>query len=135
MPATDLLKGAPLFLQKRYGSIRGHVKSVIETDYPKLDIRTVRSEDLEFIQMVAFIYVLQGFFFDGYRAANRTVEILNDLGVKDFSIGSSRFAPGSDAVLMGKKLAEQLLQQITDDSLRELITKATSIGQLIRELF
>jgi hypothetical protein len=135
MASTDLLKGAPLFLQKRYGSIRAHVKSVIENEYPDLDQRSIPPEDIEFIQIIAFVYVLQGFFVDGHKAANSAVTILHDLGVQSFKIGSARFAPGSEAVMLGKRLAEQLLDQIKDQSLRLLISRATSLGELVRKLF
>jgi hypothetical protein len=135
MAFTDLLNGAPLFLQRRYGSIRAHVKSVIESEYPDIDQRSIPREDIEFIQVIAFVYVLQGFFVDGHKAAEGAVTILQDLGVHSFKIGSAQFAPRSEAVMLGKKLADQLLDQIKDESLRNLISTTTSLGELVRKLF
>lgn len=135
MPAHDILKGAPLFIQRRYNSIRAHVRSVLETEYPKVNLRRIPSEDLEFIQLIAFVFILRSFFSDGHKAAERAVKIFNDLGVQQFSIGRATFAPNSEAVLMGKKLADDLLMRIDDEALKKMIIEAKSLGELARELF
>lgn len=134
MAANDVLSGAPLFLQRRYGSIRGYVRSTIEVEFPKLDIDRIPRADLDFIQLIAFVYVLRAFFEDGHRAAKEAVDIFAELHVREFSIGSSRFAKGSDALVLGKALARDLLAKVHDNELRQLIAKSTSLGILVRDL-
>jgi hypothetical protein len=132
---SDILSGAPLFLQKRYGSIKAYVRSIIETEFPRLDVEKIPREDLEFIQLIAFIYVLHSFIEDGHRAAKEAVRIFGELDVRKFSIGSSRFAEGSEAVLLGEQLARDLLERIQDQALRSLIAHSPSVSALVRKLF
>jgi hypothetical protein len=134
MAEGALLVGAPLFLQRRYGSLRQYVRSIIETEFPHLDVSKIRSEDLEFVQVITFMYVVHGFFEDGHRAAKEAVRVFGRLKVKEFSIGRTEFAKDSQAVLLGRRLAEDLLQTIRDDGLRKLVASATSAGALVRVL-
>jgi len=132
--SSDILSGAPLFLQKRYGSIKAYVRSIIETEFPRLDIDKIPRADLEFIQLIAFVYVLHSFIEDGHRAAKEAVRIFGELDVPEFSIGSRRFAEGSEALILGEQLARDLLERIQDQDLRRLIAHSPSVGALVREL-
>jgi|SRR6266567_4989859 len=134
MALHDALAEAPLFLQRRYGSIRTYVRSIIDVEYPDLDIREISGEDIEFIQLVALIFVLHNFLDDGHKAAVRAVKILEELGVNSFTIGNTTFARDNEAVMRGRKLADELLQSISDESLKKLIVTTESLGVLVREL-
>jgi hypothetical protein len=134
MPTGDILSGAPLFLQKRYGSIKAYVRSTIETEFPRLDIAKISRADLEFVQLIAFVFILRGFFEDGHRAAKEAVRIFGELDVTEFSIGSNRFAENSYALELGEELGRDLLARIDDRELRSLITSSSSLGELIHTL-
>lgn len=134
MPTGDILSGAPLFLQKRYGSIKAYVRSTIETEFPRLKVEEIPRADLDFIQLVAFVYVLHSFIEDGHRAAKEAVRIFGELDVREFSIGSSRFAEGSEALALGEQLARDLLARIRDQDLQRLIADSPSVGVLVRTL-
>src|SRR6266478_5550803 len=117
MPATNIPAGAPLFLQRRYGAMRQYVRAIIEEQFPRLDVRRMESDDLEFIQLIAFVYILRGFFEDGHRAAKEAVRVFSDLDVHEFSIGSTKFSEDSEAVNLGRILSDQLLATIHDREL------------------
>lgn len=134
MPATNILAGAPLFLQRRYGAMRQYVRAIIEEQFPRLDVRRMESDDLEFIQLIAFVYILRGFFEDGHRAAKEAVRVFSDLDVHEFSIGSTKFSEDSEAVNLGRILSDQLLATIHDRELQSLIANSDSVGELVHAL-
>jgi hypothetical protein len=59
---------------------------------------------------------------------------LTELGVDSFSIGNTTFARDNEAVMRGKKLADELLHSIEDESLQKLIVTTDSLGVLVHEL-
>jgi hypothetical protein len=134
MPGADILSGAPLFLQRRYGAIRQYVRAIIEEQFPRLDIRRMESDDLEFIQLIAFVYILRGFFEDGHRAAKEAVRVFSDLNVHEFSIGSTKFSEDSKAVNLGRTLSTRLMATVHDRELRSLIAESDSVGELVHAL-
>lgn len=134
MPRAEILAGAPLFLQRRYGAIRQYVRALIEEQFPRLDLRKMESDDLEFIQLIAFVYILRGFFEDGHRAAKEAVRVFSGLDVHEFSIGSTRFSENSEAVNLGRKLSDRLLATVHNRELRTLIVESDSVGQLVHAL-
>jgi hypothetical protein len=134
MPGAEILSGAPLFLQRRYGAIRQYVRAMIEERFPRLDIRRMETDDLEFIQLIAFVYILRGFFEDGHRAAKEAVRVFSDLDVHEFSIGSTKFSEDSEAVNLGRILSDKLLATIHDRELQSLIAKSDSVGELVDAL-
>lgn len=131
MTASDLLKGCPLFLQKRYSSLGQHVRSVIETEFPDLDLRKVPREDIETLQLISFVFVLTSFFKDSHLAAKKSVDTFADLGVNEFRIGSASFHEGSESVEAGRILGEQMLESISDDGLRTHIRSSENLGELL----
>jgi hypothetical protein len=134
MPATNILAGAPLFLQRRYGAVRQYVRAIIEEQFPRLDIRRMQSDDLEFIQLIAFVYILRGFFEDGHRAAKEAVRVFSDLDVHEFTIGSTKFSQDSETVNLGRTLSHQLLATVHDRELQSLIADSDSVGELVHAL-
>jgi len=134
MRGADILSGAPLFLQRRYGAIRQYVRAIIEEQFPRLDIRRMESDDLEFIQLIAFVYILRGFFEDGHRAAKEAVRVFSDLNVHEFSIGSTKFSEDSKAVNLGRTLSTRLMATVHDRELRSLIAESDSVGELVHAL-
>ena len=134
MPAGNILAGAPLFLQRRYGAIRQYVRAIIEEQFPRLDLRRIEGDDLEFIQLIAFVYILRGFFEDGHRAAKEAVRVFSDLDVHEFSIGSTKFSEDSEAVNLGRVTFRSATQTIHDRELRSLITDSDSVGELVHAL-
>jgi type I restriction enzyme, R subunit len=112
----------------------GLFRSTIETEFPRLEVEKIPRADLEFIQLTAFVYVLHSFIEDGHRAAKEAVRIFGELDVREFSIGSSRFAEGSEALELGEQLARDLLARIKDQDLRRLIAHSSSVGVLVRTL-
>ena len=134
MPDTNILAGAPLFLQRRYGAVRQYVRAIIEEQFPRLDLRRMESDDLEFIQLIAFVYILRGFFEDGHRAAKEAVRVFRDLDVHEFSIGSTKFSEDSEAVNLGRKLSDQLLKTIHVRELQSLVRRSDSVGQLVHAI-
>src|ERR1700680_4711435 len=127
----DVLAAAPLFVQRRYSAIRGYVRAVIETEFPRVEGRLSR-EDQELVQIAALIYTLYNFFEDGHRAARDAVRILRRLDVAELRIGSQVFTDRSEATWRGRRLAEELLNQIDDKTMRDVITSSASLGQLVR---
>ena len=134
MPATNVLDGAPLFLQRRYGAMRQYVRAIIEEQFSRLDVRRMERDDLEFIQLIAFVYILRAFFEDGHRAAKEAVRVFGDLDVPEFSIGSTKFSEDSEAVNLGRILSDQLLDTVHDRELQSLIADSDSVGELVHAL-
>jgi hypothetical protein len=114
--------------------MRQYVRAIIEEQFPRLDVRRMESDDLEFIQVIAFVYILRGFFEDGHRAAKEAVRVFSDLDVHEFSIGSTIFSEDSEAVNLGRTLSDQLLATIHDRELQSLITHSDSVGELVHDL-
>lgn len=133
MPQDDVLAAAPLFVQRRYNSIRGYVRALIETEFPLVERRLSR-EDRELIQIASLIYTLHHFFEDGHHAARNAVRILRRLKISELRIGSQVFAENSEATLRGRRLADDLLSQIQNETVRNLIVSSSSLGHLVRAL-
>lgn len=134
MANPDFLRGAPLFLQRRYGSIRAYVRSIIEADFPSLEIRRIDPDDLDTIYLVVFVYVLREFFEDGYKAASDAVRVLQPFDIREFTIGSTTFSEGNEAVMRGRVLANDLLDRIHNEALKAMILRSESIGELVHNL-
>jgi hypothetical protein len=94
----------------------------------------MESDDLEFIQLIAFVYILRGFFEDGHRAAKEAVRVFSDLDVHEFSIGSTKFSEDSRAVNLGRTLSTRLMATVHDRELRSLIAESDSVGELVHAL-
>jgi hypothetical protein len=134
MATSDLLKGAPLFLQRRYSSLGPYVLSVIETEVDGIDPRDLSRDQIETIQLLAFIYTLHAFLEDSHRAVKATVATFSKLGVRKFNIGAAEFFEGSESVEISRRLGEALLESIPSEEIRKLLLGSDSLGELVKKL-
>lgn len=69
-------------------------------------------DDLQAIQLAAFVYGLQDFLREGSRAAARAADAFAALGVEGFKVGREYFSGRNEAVTRGEILANQLVDEL-----------------------
>ena len=106
---SDWLNNLPKSVRQRFEGIGGYVTSVLEEAGLRESLKTA---DVQRIQMIAFIRTLSEFLEDGSRAAKEAVTAFSALGAKSFKIGTEVFEEGSPAVTRGSRLAAPLPRQL-----------------------
>jgi hypothetical protein len=145
MNKDDFVNSTPKFLMARFFSINKFVWDNLVSDQLRQDLigRKKKSERRqEFARlksisneasMLVYIFLLNKFFKQGSEAAKTAVDTFKELNVDGFYIGSNYFSGRNDKVLQGEKIANLLLESITDEKAKELITKADHISDILEK--
>lgn len=132
---AEIVNQLPQKLQSRFESLGSYVRGVIQEERERLerDI-TVDTEDIQFIQLAALIYLLDSFMRTGTVAARNASSIFEQFGLAGFEIGSSRFTQSNENTLRGERLAQNLRSVIAATSLNRFITNSSSMRDLVIRL-
>ena len=143
MNISEIMKSAPRYLTLRYGSLNSYVwESLFPQDYRNRIFSRIKSEPErkgKFIKMksladeaslLVFIFVTRKIFQEGATAAKDTVDILKELDVEEFYLGSAKFSGRNENVILGDLLAEELLN-LLDDEMKTFLLEAHYVSNII----
>lgn len=141
---SSLLNDAPPFINKLYAGLNGYVReklypparfSVLLRRKTKKEIDDKKQwmkNNTSSATVIVLIFLLYKQFIRNSEMIDETLDVLNDLGVKEFSIGKTKFEKGNENVMAGRLLAESLLMSIEQDViLKKIILDSTSVVGLI----
>lgn len=134
MSFQSVLSKAPLFLRKRFSSLReytskllyDHARARFKKDhfYWSKENDPRRAKVIDQATLAYFIVLQKTFYERTTEASIETVNCFKDLDIPQFVIGSAQFYKNSEDVLRGKLLAEALIQHITDDIVKRIVNEA-----------
>lgn len=130
---SEIIRLLPQPLQKRFYSLGNYVEAAIE-EQEESKRKRLKREDISYIQLAVFVYSLNWLLREGTKAAQRSIEVLEDFGAAGFNVGSVAFRKDNENTLLGRRLAEKLIQSLENTSLLEHVRKAKSISALIKNL-
>lgn len=139
---SEIIRLLPQPLRTRFNSLGNYVKTVFEGQGKnRLRKSKLTDEDIRFVQLAAFIYSINFFLREGTKAAQTAAETLEKLQVKNaniriegFNVGSTIFKKDNENTLLGRTLAESLMQSLAGTPLLKHIEQATSMSNLIKNL-
>lgn len=88
-------------------------------------------DDIQLIQLAAFIYTLGTFFRAGTHAARSAATLFEQFGMSGFQIGTTDFTQYNRNTRRGELLADDLMQSLLRTPLAEIIMNAQTMKQLI----
>jgi len=113
----EVLLGMPYRLRTRFEWIGAYVTSVIEEERNTVShVERLTRAEVQLVQLEVLSQYLDMFFRDGTAAAIKAVDVLNMMGVRGFSIGSSTFRGRNKEVMRGNKLSQSLRKTVTNIS-------------------
>jgi hypothetical protein len=142
MNLSDVTKTAPKYLNDRSGSLRSYVQEVLFPDRVRdLILRRASKGEkkrtiteiasvVEEATLLAYVFVTHRTFIEGSKAAKNAVDTFEELGVPGFYLGTTYFSRRNEAVILGDKLAEQMLAEL-DDTAREIILRSEKLYQVL----
>jgi hypothetical protein len=130
---SQIVRQLPPSFRGTFNSLGQYVQGVIReirgNDAPPLSAKRLR-----FIQLMVFIYLLNRYLEEGTKAAERAVEISNELGFESFSIGRTVFSKDNENTMLGRRLAKELLSSVNEPALIEIFQQSNSVRSLVRNL-
>lgn len=145
MNIYEIIKNGPRYLTIRYGSLNSYVwEHLFPQDYKNRILGKIKNKEekkekiikmkelVDEATVLVFIFVTRQIFTEGSRAAKETVDILKELGVNEFYLGSKKFTKRNENVILGDNLAQELLLSL-DDKTQKLILEAKYPYQIINE--
>lgn len=143
MSIHEIFKKAPRYLTSRYNSLNSYVwDKLFPKDYVNRKLRGIKDENVkkekiammkllaDEVSFMVFVFVMRKIFTEGATASKNTVDILKELGVDEFYLGSTKFTERNDNVIMGDILAERLMSCL-DDKSKIKIQETKYISELI----
>src|SRR5258708_22099315 len=137
---SDIVNQLPQKLQIRFTSLGSYVLALINEveeatsqsnpDQP----RKLTTDDTQFIQLMAFIYMLDQLMRDGTRAARSASTMFESLGMSGFLIGRTAFTRNNANTLRGETLANGLRVSLADQRLQAIIANASCVRSLVERL-
>jgi hypothetical protein len=135
LTVSEIIRLLPQKLQQRFNSLGRYVQGIIEEEEDKLgrDIE-ISHEDVQLIQMAAFIYSLDNFLRVGTSAARIASITFEQFGFGGFQVGSTTFTRNNHATRRGELLAQALRGTVADTPLYGHIISASTMQVLISTL-
>lgn len=125
-------------MQMRFDSLGSFVKAVAEeqrsTEVAGRLREPLSSEQLAFIQLLAFVYSLTSFLRDGSRAAREAASVFESLGMTGFTVGEAIFTERNENTARGDALASGLADALVGTACAEVLTTSRSMTELISRL-
>ena len=136
----EALKETPAFIRRRFGALNSYVRESLfpaqdldrlsrRRELPRFFSREAR-EVVDEATTLVFVFALYKMFLHGSEAAKETVDILEELNVPGFRLGSTLFEGRNENVLLGERLAGELLNSL-DPKARRLVLESQKIYQII----
>jgi len=131
MADGDWASGLPRSVRSRLDGLGNYVTSVLE----EIGLKDKLSrDDVQAIQLAAFVYGLEEFLREGSRAASRATAAFADLGVSGFTVGREYFSGRNEAVMRGETLANALVEVMQGRALPDTVGRPASLRALVISL-
>jgi len=132
---TEIVNSLPRPIRLRFDSIGGFVQTIIaEHEEGLTPSERLSRDDRELIKLVVFAYALNQLFREGSAAARAAVDEFQRLGIPGFQIGSASFEGRNYNVMLGDKLAEQLMHCFDGTPLYDEIQNARGLSELTQTI-
>lgn len=141
----SIMRSAPRYLSLRYGELNSYVwESLFPRNYKNRLLSKIKDLDKKkkkIIQMkeivdeatlLTFIFVTRKIFLEGSLAAKKAVDTLNELGVKEFYLGNTKFTERNENVVLGDDLAQKLFDSLDVDA-KNLILNSTYMYDILNK--
>lgn len=142
--AIQPLFGVPKFITARFHSVNTYVWELLFPDdrlqkiLDRYQTKGEKREQLRQMKQIAqeaslayFICDIKTFLNAGSAAAKNAVDVLHDLDIDGFYIGRKQFRARNENVLMGDELSKRLIELISDDYLRGMVSNSPSTSRII----
>lgn len=132
---TEIVKMLPYRLQLRFDSLSGYVLGMIDhiRSERRIEVRLSR-EEIQLIQLAAFIYTLDYFFRAGTRAASEASTTFERFRLEGFQVGKTQFTRDNENTRRGENLANSLRESIAGTRLDRIIRTSRSLDSLVQTL-
>jgi hypothetical protein len=132
---TEIIQRLPQKLQVRFNSLGNYVQGIIDEESFKSqkEIKLSR-DDIELIQLAAFIYSLDSFLRAGTYSAKAASTIFEDFESEGFQIGSTVFTRNNANTMRGEVLADELRSIVERTRLGRIIRNSPTMKHLIATL-
>ncbi len=129
---ADIIAQLPQTLQLRFNALGGYIQGIIIEEEAgrgaRLDLRT---DELQLIQLAAFIYAIDGFFRTGSRSARLAATTFRRFGAPGFQVGSTVFTASNDNTWRGERLADGLRTIVASSRLGPFLAESSSMRELV----
>ncbi len=132
---SDFVEQLPQRLQRRFESLGGYVRGIIDDEEDQLGQKLkLSAEDIRFIQTAVFIYFLDGFLRAGSQAARAASTTFEEFGLSGFQVGSTVFTRNNDNTRRGEVLADRLRAALENSPLSKYISTVPTMRELVSRL-
>jgi hypothetical protein len=133
----------PLFIQRRLYPFRNYVYDILfpdaykgsvlknKTKEEKKKIISKMNDIVNECSYACFVFSLKQLFEEGTNSASEAITIFKSIGTDNFSIGKKEFSENNDNVLEGKRLYELMINSISNEILKQMITESNYYSQII----
>ncbi|HPT72842.1 MAG TPA: hypothetical protein PLE74_11255 [Candidatus Cloacimonadota bacterium] len=141
MSYQAVISKAPLFLRKRFSSLRDYTGKLLydhaRVKYSKDHLYWKKGNDSRRAKIIdqaalAYFIVLQKTFYERTTDASKeTVKCFKEFDIPEFVIGSAKFHENSEDVLRGDLLAEALFECITDENVKCIVNEVKYVQDIV----
>lgn len=145
MPYNDALNSAPKYISQRFAAVNSYVWGALfpgnslNERLRRLSSAPLRKGELKRLKLIVneasvlvLIFLLRRFLNSGTEAAISAVDMLKNLGVDGFQVGSKYFSERNEDVMAGQYLASTLIDSLESGDARELVLSANSAGDILK---
>lgn len=130
-----MIQRLPMPLQNRFTSLGGYVRGLVEEEEQRLKRKLAfGNNDIQLIQLAAFVYLLDYYFREGTRAAASAALMFEEYHLSGFSVGSTVFTRNNENTRRGALLAYELRQVLADTPIAVVIEQSTSVRALVSRM-
>lgn len=129
---SEIIKLMPYKFQLRFNSLSQNVNGLIQEEMDGLDSAiTLTQDDVQFIQLASFVYVVNKFLRAGTRTAREASRTFSIFGFSGFQVGSTYFSEHNENTQRGEVLANALWSSLADTSLPRYLSSSSNLKSLI----
>ncbi len=142
-----MIENAPKYINQRLSSVNKYTWSVffpgnsLNEHLRKKKTKTERTKELSRLReiineasYVVFVFLLNKFFIEGTKSAQKAVDTFKELNVNEFFIGSKNFSGRNENVMRGKNLSIKLMEFIKKNhKLYQLVNEANYVSDIISQ--
>lgn len=130
---SQLIRRLPYRLQRRFESFGNYVDGILSEKEPKGGWN-LSEEDIDGIKLIALIFALKAFLYQGTIIARQAITVFGNLGAEGFTVGNTNFTDQSEDTYRGEKLSKELNKLLAETTQLNQLLEDKSISSIIVEL-
>lgn len=132
---SEIIQQLPQKLQLRFSSLGNYVQGIVDDESAKNRKQVkLSSENIQLVQLAAFLYSLDSFLRAGSYAARAAATTFEEFELEGFQVGSTLFTKSNENTLRGEILADKLRMTVAETRLGLLIKNSSTMRELISTL-